>query len=346
MFGDKPPEVLIAGAGPVGLFTALELARRGVAVRIVDTGVWACTHSYALALQPQSLPLFEELGLLDRVMHNCYRVNTVALADSSGARMRIALDTDDPKSCLAVLRQDVLEGLLERALGEHGVHVDWRREVSRLEPVADGVRAGIDHFEKESRGYIIAHTEWVVAGSAAVEVPYVIGADGYNSRVRRALNYDFPEVGRGAILRRFRVQHRRRFAERNDRRAGREDGRRAVAAAGWGLPLELPAARLLRSANRRYQGCSGQLRLRPFPHRATQGPGLPQRGPPRSAAQRREPAAADQRARAVVQGQNRRRQVAHHRALRAAPFDGLRPRAGCGWPATPRTSPGQWASRA
>ncbi len=195
MFGDKPPEVLIAGAGPVGLFTALELARRRVAVRIVDTGVWACTHSYALALQPQSLPLFEELGLLDRVMHNCYRVNTVALADSSGARMRIALDTDDPKGCLAVLRQDVLEGLLERALGEHGVHVNWRREVSRLEPVADGVRAGIDHFEKESRGYIIAHTEWVVAGSAAVEVPYVIGADGYNSRVRRALNYDFPEVG-------------------------------------------------------------------------------------------------------------------------------------------------------
>jgi putative polyketide hydroxylase len=109
--------------------------------------------------------------------------------------MRIALDASDPRGCLAVLRQDVLEGLLERALGEHGVQVDWRREVAAVEPSAAGVRATIERFERESRGYIIAHTEWVVAGSSAVEVPYVIGADGYNSRVRRALNYDFPEVG-------------------------------------------------------------------------------------------------------------------------------------------------------
>ncbi|MGD0580517.1 MAG: FAD-dependent monooxygenase [Bryobacteraceae bacterium] len=195
MFGDKHPEVLIAGAGPVGLFTALSLARRGVAVRIVDTGVWACTHSYALALQPQTLPLFEELGLLDRVMHNCYRVNTMALADAGGPRTRIALGGDDAKGCLAVLRQDVLEALLERALGEHGVQVDWRREVSNLVSGAGSVRAGIDRFEKESRGYIIAHTEWVIAGSTTAEVPYAIGADGYNSRVRRALDYDFPEVG-------------------------------------------------------------------------------------------------------------------------------------------------------
>jgi 2-polyprenyl-6-methoxyphenol hydroxylase-like FAD-dependent oxidoreductase len=55
MFGDKTPQVLIAGAGPVGLFTALCLARRGVGVRIVDTGVWGCTHSYALALHAQTL---------------------------------------------------------------------------------------------------------------------------------------------------------------------------------------------------------------------------------------------------------------------------------------------------
>src|SRR3974390_1580119 len=120
MYGDKHPEVLIAGAGPVGLFTALSLARRGVAVRIVDTGVWACTHSYALALQPQSLPLFEELGLIDRVMHNSYRVDTMVLADTAGPRARIAPGGGDSKSCLAVLRQDALEELLERALGEHG----------------------------------------------------------------------------------------------------------------------------------------------------------------------------------------------------------------------------------
>jgi 2-polyprenyl-6-methoxyphenol hydroxylase-like FAD-dependent oxidoreductase len=195
MFSERPAEVLIAGAGPVGLFTALSLVRRGVAVRVIDTGVWACTHSYALALHPQTLPLFQELGLLDEVRSHCYPVRSVALADASGPRARLALDHDSPDDYLAVLRQDALEGLLERALAEHGVHVEWRHELERLEPGSDCVLAGIDRYEKESRGYIVAHTEWVVAGSSTTEVQYVIGADGYSSRVRRALGYDFPEVG-------------------------------------------------------------------------------------------------------------------------------------------------------
>ena len=195
MFGDKPPQVLISGAGPVGLFTALCLARRGVAVRVVDTGVWACSHSYALGLHPQTLPLFAEVGLLERVLHSCYPVNSVALAGADGVHERVALSDYPATECLAVLRQDVLEGLLERALQEQGVQVDWRHEVAEIEPGRDGARAKINRFEKESRGYIIAHTEWVVASSSTVDVPYVIGADGHNSRVRHALGYQFPEVG-------------------------------------------------------------------------------------------------------------------------------------------------------
>jgi 2-polyprenyl-6-methoxyphenol hydroxylase-like FAD-dependent oxidoreductase len=195
MLSERPAEVLIAGAGPVGLFTALSLARRGVAVRVIDTGVWACTHSYALALHPQTLPLFQELGLLDEVRAHCYPVRSVALADASGPRVRLALDHDNPDDCLAVLRQDALEGLLERALAGHGAHVEWRHELDSLEAGSDCVLAGINRYEKESRGYIVAHTEWVVAGSSTADVQYVIGADGYSSRVRRALGYDFPEVG-------------------------------------------------------------------------------------------------------------------------------------------------------
>ncbi len=195
MFSEKPAEVLIAGAGPVGLFTALCLARRGVAVRVVDTGVWACTHSYALALHPQTLSLFREVGLLDEVRAQCYPVRSLALADSSGPRVRLALDQGGPGDYLPVLRQDALEGLLERALSQFDIHVQWRHEVKRLEPGPDWVRATVDRYEKESRGYVVAHTEWVVAGSSTSEYLYVVGADGYNSRVRSALGYDFPEVG-------------------------------------------------------------------------------------------------------------------------------------------------------
>ncbi len=36
MFGRANPEVLVVGAGPVGLFAALALAKQGIQVAIVD----------------------------------------------------------------------------------------------------------------------------------------------------------------------------------------------------------------------------------------------------------------------------------------------------------------------
>ena len=195
MFGKKPAEVLIAGAGPVGLFTALCLARRGVAAHVVDTGVWACTHSYALALHPQTLGLFREVGLLDEVRGQCYPVRSLALADPAGPRVRLPLDSGGPGDYLAVLRQDALEGLLERALSQFDIPVQWRNELNSVTAGPDWVEAAIDRYEQESRGYVVAHTEWVVAGSSTSEYSFVVGADGYNSRVRRTLGYDFPEVG-------------------------------------------------------------------------------------------------------------------------------------------------------
>ena len=61
-------------------------------------------------------------------------------------------------------------------------------------PGGGWVTADIDRFEKDSRGYAVAHTEWVVAGTESLTVPFVLGADGYNSRVRRALNINFEQA--------------------------------------------------------------------------------------------------------------------------------------------------------
>ncbi|HET8547102.1 MAG TPA: NAD(P)/FAD-dependent oxidoreductase [Bryobacteraceae bacterium] len=196
MANERTPEVLIVGAGPVGLFTALALSRRGIRVQVVDTGVWAVTHSYALALHPQSLKLLQSLGLLERVLDTGYIVRGIALFDGSSRRAQVHVERNgDPASCVAVLGQDALEHVLERALQDHGVRVSWKHEVSALAPERDRVVATIDEYEQESRGYVVARTEWVVARSARFEAAYVVGADGYNSRVRRALNIDFPEVG-------------------------------------------------------------------------------------------------------------------------------------------------------
>jgi NADPH-dependent dioxygenase len=193
--GDQNPEVLIVGAGPVGQFAALALARRGVRVRIVDRGVWPCAQSYALALHPQSLALMREAGLLSTVLEDASVVRSLALYEGVQRKGHIRLDRDDdPAACVAVVRQDALESLLEVALDDAGVHIEWRHEVPRLTQSAEHVEATVDKFDKESRGYIVAHTEWVIAKSMQVEAPFVIGADGYNSKVRRMARIGFPEV--------------------------------------------------------------------------------------------------------------------------------------------------------
>jgi 2-polyprenyl-6-methoxyphenol hydroxylase-like FAD-dependent oxidoreductase len=183
------PQVLIAGAGPVGLFAALALARKGVKVEIVDSGVWTVKHSYALALHPQTLELLEPYGLASKLLEQSYPVKTLGFYDTAGRKAAVNIP-----GTLAVVRQDLLEELLEKALNEAGVKVSWRHEVFSLTPGADRVEARINKLEKESRGYIVAHTEWVVAKAWDIQADFVIGADGYSSRVRRTLDIGFPEV--------------------------------------------------------------------------------------------------------------------------------------------------------
>ncbi|MCC6263382.1 MAG: FAD-dependent monooxygenase [Bryobacterales bacterium] len=196
MFGKKKPEVLVVGAGPVGQLAALALAKRGVQVEIVDTGIWACSHSYALALHPDALALLDHFGLRDAALHKAYPVHTVGIYDEAGRRAQIALTASgSPRDCMAVLRQDAIEALFEKALDEAGVKIGWRRELVDLASNVDHVLAKVNRLERDSRGYVVARSEWVVAATERFDVPFVLGADGYESETRRSLGIEFDEVG-------------------------------------------------------------------------------------------------------------------------------------------------------
>src|SRR4051812_2576132 len=56
--------VLIVGAGPTGLTLAIELARRGVACRVIDRAAQGFIGSRAKGLQPRTLEVFADLGVL------------------------------------------------------------------------------------------------------------------------------------------------------------------------------------------------------------------------------------------------------------------------------------------
>ena len=51
----RNPDVLVVGAGPVGMFAALSLARAGVDVEVIDQAARRAGHSYAVGLHPASL---------------------------------------------------------------------------------------------------------------------------------------------------------------------------------------------------------------------------------------------------------------------------------------------------
>ncbi len=190
------PEVLVAGAGPVGMFAALALAKRGIDVHVVDSALQPGMHSYALALHPRSLELLREVGLHEAVVAESYPVHSIGLFDQTERRAEVRIGDGTANSGIAVLRQDVLEELLEAALEDAGAKVSWSHRLARAVMGESSVNATIETLEKESRGYAVSHTEWVVAGSKDLSPKFVIGADGHSSWVRRMLRIGFPEVAK------------------------------------------------------------------------------------------------------------------------------------------------------
>jgi 2-polyprenyl-6-methoxyphenol hydroxylase-like FAD-dependent oxidoreductase len=60
-------QVLIAGAGPVGVTAVIELARRGIACRIVDPLVEPPQYAKAVGVQ-RTLEVFEGMGVLRSIL--------------------------------------------------------------------------------------------------------------------------------------------------------------------------------------------------------------------------------------------------------------------------------------
>jgi 2-polyprenyl-6-methoxyphenol hydroxylase-like FAD-dependent oxidoreductase len=61
-------DVLICGAGAAGLTLAIDLARRGVAFRLTEKMPGPFRGSRGKGIQPRSLEVFEDLGIVDRLV--------------------------------------------------------------------------------------------------------------------------------------------------------------------------------------------------------------------------------------------------------------------------------------
>ena len=103
-------DVLIVGAGPVGLFLANECARRGLRWRLVEARASQSVHSKALAIFPRTLEIFDMAGLVGPFLEVANRVTSVAVVTHGRtlAHMRFAPE-ESPYPFIAMVPQNVTE---------------------------------------------------------------------------------------------------------------------------------------------------------------------------------------------------------------------------------------------
>ena len=130
-------DVLVVGAGPVGLWIACELALAKVSVAVLERRAEPVTQSRALAIQGRTLEVFALRGLADRFLSRGRPIPQGHFAGLGTALDFSVFDTRFPFTLL--LPQATTEELLaERAL-ELGVDLRRGHFVETATPRADGV---------------------------------------------------------------------------------------------------------------------------------------------------------------------------------------------------------------
>jgi 2-polyprenyl-6-methoxyphenol hydroxylase-like FAD-dependent oxidoreductase len=189
-------EVLVVGAGPVGLWSALLLAERGIDVTLIDRESRTTARSYACAIHPSTLQLLDRLGLAQSVIERGRSLDRIAFYDGAERQAEIRLSKlggDFP--FLVVLPQSALEGLLEQRLRAAGARVHWNHRFEGFTENQETVSATIEQLEGTSTGYIVPHWETVVKSRDTLTAQFLVGADGHNSMVRPRAGLEYTRTG-------------------------------------------------------------------------------------------------------------------------------------------------------
>jgi 2-polyprenyl-6-methoxyphenol hydroxylase-like FAD-dependent oxidoreductase len=182
-------DLLVIGAGPVGLVTALLGARAGLDTVIVDQEWRIAARNYACTLHPYSLDLLDRLGVLPRVLERGVRVDTVAFYEGPDRQAEVHLGALPLRHPFAVVMyQDDLEGLLEDALREHhNIRVDWGRRLEGLAWEGATVTALLERLQHSATGDPAHRWQEIVERRGLVHSRFVAGADGPRSKLRHLL---------------------------------------------------------------------------------------------------------------------------------------------------------------
>ncbi|TXS54329.1 FAD-dependent monooxygenase [Streptomyces sp. t39] len=173
-------DVLVIGAGPVGLTAAGELRRRGVGVRVVDRLPDRLPYAKAVGIQPRTLELWDRAGLVGKVLEAAVPMlgQLLYVDGAERGRFDLVLPPEVPYR-FAALPQYETERILEEFLEGFGTRVERGTELVSFEQDDDGVTARLVHTAPDGNR------------EEEVRCRYLVGCDGAHSAVRKGLGLTF-----------------------------------------------------------------------------------------------------------------------------------------------------------
>jgi 3-(3-hydroxy-phenyl)propionate hydroxylase len=173
--GEQSHPIVIVGTGPVGLTTALEIARHGQRCVVLESELQVSEGSRAIVFTRRSMEILQQVGVAQRVTETglpwCYG-NSIYRGQRV-FRMENARADDDRFFPMINLQQQYLEEYLVDAVQANPlIELRWGNRVNKVEQKGEQAWVEVDTPE----------------GSYELRADWLVACDGARSGIRTAMN--------------------------------------------------------------------------------------------------------------------------------------------------------------